>query len=58
MPKRSDKSQSGERQVASFDDHKREIAARNAKAHDAARKLRDAEREKQAARKRRRDQAI
>ena len=59
MPKRSTKSSNQPNaHTASFDDHKRDIAARNGKAHDAARKLRDAEREKAAARKRRRDMDV
>jgi hypothetical protein len=59
MAKRSNDNQPGpgrQTQESAFSDLTKDIAARNAKAHDAARKVRDAERDKQAARKRRRDQ--
>ena len=40
---------------AAFAAHTKEIASRNARTHTEARKLRDAQREREAARKRRRD---
>jgi tRNA(Arg) A34 adenosine deaminase TadA len=61
MPKSTDEARTGAVRLtgdAAFAAHTREVAERNAKAHGEARKLRDAQRDREAARKRARDDRV